>query len=765
MLISESRILSPAAFNGTTVSVDYASYLAQHDVVYKVPPLTGEQGMPIGDGDLGVMIWCPPGEIRMQVNKSDIWWENPYPHPGREQDWRQLSAAGLCIRTDPSPLDNMDRFEQRLNIYQGLVHLEASAPAGACTVQAWVPQIGGVLCVNYQDTMLKAKERYIELNAWRNARVFAMNDRIGLIEKLPNLSYAMVFRLSGGNFKAKLKDSTIARLEVSSPRGVRFTLYAGIAVSDPEHDPVALANARVEQAMRRGAELLLQDHRAYWRAFWQKSFLSLDSPDDAAKYLENLWYLYHYQLNCCSRGMYAPLANGGLWLTNRDTRPGEGVYRHSRTQPLFWPTFASNHLELASSYFETYMRMVPAAARQTQERFKTQGLRFPEAANRLGEEVAAPDDSRLQNRHSAGLECAMLFWWCWQHTHDLEILRSRAYPLLKACVKFYMEMAARAPQGRLSLFDAHKNDDAPEGGKDAPVSIQELAGLRFCLKALLEASDFLETDEEEAPRWREFLESLPDYPADPATGIWIEGEGGEGQPEDGSRELSPVFPSGLVGIGSAEHTQAVRTFLYGGREHIPFGWSRDAIIAARLGLRETVSDLLLQHVEKFQIFPQGFFHYLRKSAIDPDDHIPYLDSLGVIATALNEMCVQGHDGTIRVFPALPPGWNATFMLRTAGGFLVMAQTYKASPLWVAVMSLTGSRCQICNPWEEMTRVLDGRIEIMRSRERILSFPTEVRRVYVLEPYSRSLSRMPRIRLSGRRNTSTKHLGRRQIGLP
>jgi alpha-L-fucosidase 2 len=760
MALFEKWNIPVAAFNGTSVSVDYASYLSQHDIVYQVPPRLGEQGMPIGDGDLGAMLWCPDGEVRLQINKTDLWWENPTPQLGRWEDWRLLSAGTLSIRTDPSPLHNPLQFEQRLNLYYAQVSLQANALEGACHLEAWVAATANVVCVEYQDQILRARTRTVELTAMRNARPFAIGEYIGLVEALPDRRIAVVCRLVGSKATVGWKDSKTVKMDIQTARGAQFTLYLAVGVAGVDGDPVGIAKRRLEGAIARGATVLTREHRMHWRGFWQKSFLRLASPDGLADYLENLWYFHLYQLASCSRAHYMPKFNGGLWLANGDERAWGGGYWHWNTQMLYWPTFAANHLELTHTYFESYSRMLPVFQRETRRRFGLGGVRMPEVINRFGEDIAQPDNPYVRLILSSGLECAMQFWWCWQFSRDYHFLRERAYPFLKACVQFYREYAKREPDGTVCIYPSN----AYENRTDVKNPPNDLAALRFGLKALIEASKVLEQDEAERPLWQEFLQRLPDYPRIPESDIWSEGIGGKERINAQLPELAPVFPSGEVGIGSPEYERAVRTFHLNDRGHNRYGWSIDSIIAARLGLRLEIADLLREHVQKFQIYPQGFFHYAGQPPPNSPENIPYLEPLGMLATALNEMCVQGYDGTLRVFPALPPGWAATFMLRTAGGFVVMAETEGKEVLWVAILSLTGETCRLQNPWQETARVGLGKTLVLRSDAPLLEFDTEHGNVYLIDRTSQPLSKMLRHRLTGKRNMTPKCLGSRKIGL-
>ena len=70
------------------------------------------------------------------------------------------------------------------------------------------------------------------------------------------------------------------------------------------------------------------------------------------------------------------------------------------------------------------------------------------------------------------------------------------------------------------------------------------------------------------------------------------------------------------------------------------------------------------------------------------------------ASAIQEMLLQSHTGTIRVFPAIPESWNeASFQdLRAMGAFLVSADYKNGKIHKVTVRSERGGKLKIQNPF-------------------------------------------------------------------
>ena len=76
-------------------------------------------------------------------------------------------------------------------------------------------------------------------------------------------------------------------------------------------------------------------------------------------YLENLWYVYLYQLNSCGRGKY-PITFAGLWNWFKDSR-NWGHFYHWNHQQNYWPVLAAGHPELLKNYLEYRWAMLEHA--------------------------------------------------------------------------------------------------------------------------------------------------------------------------------------------------------------------------------------------------------------------------------------------------------------------------------------------------------------------------------------------------------------------
>ena len=58
--------------------ISWPGRISRYDLVYLSPPVDPMQGIPLGNGDIGVLFWCEDSKIIAAVNKSDLWDDAPF---------------------------------------------------------------------------------------------------------------------------------------------------------------------------------------------------------------------------------------------------------------------------------------------------------------------------------------------------------------------------------------------------------------------------------------------------------------------------------------------------------------------------------------------------------------------------------------------------------------------------------------------------------------------------------------------------------------
>ncbi len=79
------------------------------------------------------------------------------------------------------------------------------------------------------------------------------------------------------------------------------------------------------------------------------------------------------------------------------------------------------------------------------------------------------------------------------------------------------------------------------------------------------------------------------------------------------------------------------------------------------------------------------------------------------ASGIQEMLLQSHAGTVRVFPAVPPSWkDVSFAsLRAEGAFLVSARMRAGRVVEVGIVAEKGGRIRLANPFPDGAYAVAG----------------------------------------------------------
>src|SRR2546423_2672064 len=67
-----------AAASDELMTVDYRALVSRGDLDYTNPATRSEEGMPVGDGRMGSLVWTTPTALHFQINRCDVFAENSY---------------------------------------------------------------------------------------------------------------------------------------------------------------------------------------------------------------------------------------------------------------------------------------------------------------------------------------------------------------------------------------------------------------------------------------------------------------------------------------------------------------------------------------------------------------------------------------------------------------------------------------------------------------------------------------------------------------
>ncbi len=752
-----------ALFSGTAacaanslLEVDYKGLVSRADLTYDKPVTRSEEGMPLGNGRMGSMVWTTPTALKFQINRVDVFAENCETNsfPVRDSDYGSgCGYVDIDFADFGDDVFEGNAFRQRLLIYDGL--MTAQGQGVTARVLAWPPR--DVMAIEVEDARRKPQPINIDLRMLRyiiqyhdrrnweltkNHQVMVRtashtatstldirDGRILLTQQFREGDYydgsAVAIAVVGRPSKAKYANDSTVCLSVAPGKG-RFTILIGSAASfNSDDDVAALAMKELDAAAAKGFDALQADTAAWWHDFWSKGFVYMHSADGQADFVEQNYTYFLYLMGASSRGDYPPRFGGLLWAANGDMRRWGSQYWWANTSAYYSNLMPSNRLELMDPMFSLYTKMSDSCTRAAVQQWDSKGIWIPETVWFDGQENL-PDDIAGEMR-------------------DLYLMRK---PWEQRSQRFSQFAETKQPHnsrwnwkaggkwidGKLVYGDKGRG---PYGHTThilgAGARIAELYWQRY--EFTMDEAWLRERAYPMLKGAAEFYRNFPNLKKGEDGKYHIHhvnsGEGGWNS-SDTSYEVSCmhlIFPlairsSEILGVDSdlrllwqeikdnlvqmpsrqRRGSGAYGAFVYGGPGEIePIG-SEPELKRRFLGFNRLGSFIDTSGIGGAQIFRNRLRLREGPGAIDAE-HIGGLTS-GIHETMLSSTPeVEGGEPVLQIFNSWPKEWDAAFTLLARGAFLVSSSIEKGQIDFVEIKSQVGGECRLRNPWPEKTVTL------------------------------------------------------------
>jgi alpha-L-fucosidase 2 len=512
--------------------------VARHDLVFLTPPDDPVQGLPIGNGEIGVLGWFEPSRLVFALNKSDLWDDAAF---GRFNNWRaeeeEFSTTlrhGCRIILDFGlPVFDsfyLKDFQARLNLAEAAIEVSAAGPFGSVTFTGFVEHASGVFRGEVDSRLTENVPLVIKVERF-GSRTYShwyaqinRNPELGLAgtqaQADGNGAY-VTHKLTSGTFAAgvrvvetgvskarySVENSHTAGVTVTGPVGKQLAFLATVT-SPLADDPIPALKMELETACQVGRTAMLRRHRKAWKSFWLRSFM--ECGDD---YLDNLWHLTMFYAACSQRGKYPGRFVNGLWGWNRDVQ-NWNFYFHWNQQQVYWPLNAAGHHDLIESYLNFRFNSLPQAKADAHEAFGVDGAVFSDVCERRGYNSA----SEFHN-HTPVAQIAMDFWRQYRFTGDREFLKSKALPFLREAAVFF---ESRFTKGDDGCYHAQEGTGY-EGWISMTDTVSELTYGRVLFSAALDALAEAGESDARSGRWRDIRDHLLPLPTIHADKEFIRG--------------------------------------------------------------------------------------------------------------------------------------------------------------------------------------------------------------------------------------------------
>jgi len=576
--------------------------ISQHDIVCLSPPMEPMQGLALGNGDVGALVWCEPRRLVMVVNKCDLWDDLPdddLAEMHREAPhWEDRHTAlrhGCRLELDLvlPLLDSwyLTDFEARLDLARGRARVHAVSPLGTVDAEVFVSAADKVVAVSYAiQTQEPIRPRVVverwgsrTFNGWYNQH--QPDASVGLAgtetevdgqvlllhQQFRDLRFAVAtgVRDGGQGIAPTREHSRCGAFALPAKDCHRGDVFLAVATSEESADCVGQGKRLIAAAQAKGIPEMARTHDRDWRDFWECGGWIQTSD----RFLDMLWHLMLYYANSSQRGRYPGLFTQSLWSWNRDFQPWGSVYFHWNQQQSTWPLPAAGHAELMQPYLDFRFAMLDRAKASAAET-GNKGAFYADVASRTGQQAPQP------NRTPGG-QVAGLFWTHYRYTGDVDYLRRKGWPVIAAVAEWHYDLLERKDDGLYHTTPGW----GYEGHNMLRDCTSELVTTRQVFEIALAVSGILGVDHPDVARWRDALDHLAplvamESPVNPGVEIIAAGyqkgtekNAGTGRrfeagPEEDWRgatptcshdpkswgqifsdvETSPVFPAGQIGL-------------------------------------------------------------------------------------------------------------------------------------------------------------------------------------------------------------------------
>ena len=391
------------------LQVHYESLVSRADLNYDTPVKQSVEGMPIGNGRMGSLVWTTPQALHFQINRVDLFCvgNNSRSFPmGNNAYSSGCGYVDIGLEGYGDEIFTGSAFRQHLSVYDGLT----TVVGNDVTARTLAWNDGDVIAVELDDQrdhpsainldlrMLRYAVDYIVQENYvlfshhatqvqngahsAQSRLEIRDGRIILVQEFREGKFysasAVAIGVVGRESKPSYYNESTVRLSVAPGQGKFTALIASAASYNPGEDVAGLALKQLVAAQAKHFDELLADNRAWWSQYWPKSFVHLHSADGAADRVEAGYTYFLYIMGSCSRGTYMPRFAGMLWGSNGDLREWGSEYWWHNQETYYGLLEPACRPELLDPLFRTYDRNLASFARAARQQWGSQGIWIPE---------------------------------------------------------------------------------------------------------------------------------------------------------------------------------------------------------------------------------------------------------------------------------------------------------------------------------------------------------------------------------------------------
>ena len=677
-----------------------------------------DEAIPLGNGDMGCLIWGKPSALRFSIDKCDLWDCTGGPRAGGEYTYRNLlrlvkqrkqkEIARIFDRpyhqATPTKLPAgkiIIDLKRKGNVKSALrlSNAHASAQVQDVRLESFVSATRPVGMIRISSTDC---ELHLEAPAYgKPGKLDWMRKRHtdAISQSLKNIRYepSRSAEIREGDaviryFLQKTSESQHYGIFLYLLKRAEETIAVyTVGFGAQESQVIRNSIETLKAAAGDGYDAVFGEHAAWWGSFWSKSDVKL--PDQQ---IEKNWYLGNYLLGSCSRKGRYPMPLQGVWTAdNGELPPWKGDYHHDLNTQLCYSSYLkANHLDEGECFIDYLFSLEEKGRQFAAGYFEAPGLCLPGVMDIRG--------NPLGGWAMYSLSPTNQLWLChlikkhYDYTGDRAFLKEKAYPYIKECAELIVALLARDENGELvlPLSSSPEIHDNTLKSWLKPNSNYDLALLRCLFGELISLSETLGLEEDRLA-WESTLSGLAPLAVDDDGCLMLSREERLRESHRHLSHLMSIYPLRLLRYDNERDKgiidASIRDIEKLGSDYYvgyTFAWLANLYAAAKNGAK--ARDTL--HIF-FQYFcSQNGFHLngdFQNQGYSTMKYRPFtLEGNFFALDAVQEMLLYSEGGAVCLCPAVPADWEElSFTLRAQGGLLVSAEIRHSK---AAAVTLTAS---------------------------------------------------------------------------
>ena len=725
----------------------------QHNLFFDTLAKRWDEGIPLGNGWLGVLIWQKENKLRLSLDRVDLWDDRPMPEIDK------LKFKWVVEKVKLNQYDSVQKIgDEPYEKYPAPTKIPGAALEFDLNKIGKVKKVSldisnGLSVVEFENGV--KFNNYI--HATRQVGYFGFeNINEDLIPELiiPNYNTG-----SSGKTGNSVSGQSLERLGYEKgtvKKGIDYILYHQPTWKNNYYEVLVkwfrFPGKRIigewtitnnQPASLPSLNVLLKEptgwpsHIAWWNDYWKRSSVSIPDP-----VLERQYYLDMYKFGCVARGNTPPISLQAIWTAD-DGRlpPWKGDFHHDlNTELSYWPGYSGNHLDLTEGFTNWLWKVQDENRRWTKEYFEVDGLNVPGVTTISGKPMGGWIQYSMSPTTSAWL--SHHFYLQARYSNDRGMAQKAYEYLLNTEIfldaLFHKEMLDTTFTV-LSSSPEYNNNSIKAWFKSSSNYDRALIFyLNNAMNNLERIPGGSETHISFMGKLYAEVLTRREYAVN-ETGLMIAPGQNLEHSHRHQNHLLAIHPIGSLNIEDSAQKIIIDNSLkhiekLGTRQWVGYSFAWIASIYARAQNGDSAAINLKRFVTNF-VSPNSFHLNGDQKGGEYSDftYRPFtLEGNFAFAQGIHEMLLQSHKDFIEVFPAIPKEWkNVSFKtLRAEGAFLISAKKENGVTMEVKIRAETGGILRIKLPFKtwintgidrSLIKIVNGIAEMKTTKGQTITF--------------------------------------------